>query len=425
MPCTNKKISALVDCNNFYVSCERVFNARLEGVPVVVLSNNDGCAISRSEEAKALGIPMGAPMFKFKNEIRQHGIQIISSNYTLYGDMSARVMSTLSEYAPEMEIYSIDEAFLSLEGIPGDLTECAVKIQTAVKKNTGLPVSIGIGETKTLAKAANKIAKKNKQLNGILNIQGRKDHWLATLPVSDIWGIGRQYTRFLNTQGIQTALDFLQAPEAFIKKTMTVSGLRTQMELKGISCLGLEEIPDPKTIVRSRSFGHTLREWEPIHEAVSEFCARAGEKLREYGLAAMNIQVFIETNSFLEKEPQYSNQAMLAFSAPTSYTPEIIRQGLEGLKRIFKKGYAYKKAGILLTCLLPEKQVQPDFFIDEKQREKKQALMKTVDTINARLGTNTLRFAEQGFTRSWKMRQEHLSKKFTTCWDDIPLVKAC
>ncbi len=420
-----KKVFALVDCNNFYVSCERVFNPKLQGVPVVVLSNNDGCAISRSEEAKELGIQMGAPMFKLKELVKQTGTQVLSSNYTLYGDMSARVMSTLGEFSPEMEIYSIDEAFLMLEGIPGDLTEFSYKVRSTVMRNTGIPVSIGIGETKTLAKAANKIAKKNKLYNGVFNMIGpAREPALSFLPVSSVWGIGRKHAAFLEAKGIRTALDFVHAPETLIKKHMTISGLHTQMELKGISCSSSDAAADKKIITRSRSFGHTQREFEPICEAVSEFAARAAEKLREYKLAATNVHVFIETNTFLENEPQYMNTAIATTSYPVSYTPEIIRFATDGLKKIFRKGYAYKKAGVMLTGLLPEDQLQMDLFLKDRNFEKNKALMKTVDNINARFGSNTMRYAEEGFARTWKMRQENLSGRFTTSWTQIPVVKA-
>ncbi|MBN2143439.1 MAG: Y-family DNA polymerase [Candidatus Aureabacteria bacterium] len=420
MDFSGKNDFVLVDCNNFYVSCERVFDPRLRDVPVVVLSNNDGCAISRSDEAKALGIALGTPMFKFKKEITMCGIRICSSNYALYGDMSSRVMATLSAMVPEMEIYSIDEAFLSLKGF-SDPEGKASEIRRRVMRNTGIPVSIGIGATKTLAKAANKLAKKNSCYQGVCHL--RQSGLLGSLPVADVWGIGKSYAWKLDFLGIRTALDFMKMPEMHVKKIMGLPGLRIWMELNGIPCLSLDDLPERKTIIRSRSFGKTITEFEPIREAVAEFSSRAGEKLREYGLFASHIHVFIETNTFRD-EPQYMNSVMMSFPHPVDYTPHLIHYAVEGLQRIFREGYSYKKAGIILTELVPEKACHPDLFYPEEEKQKHSGLMKALDRIHSRFGERALIFAEQGFKRTWKMRQENLSPRYTSRWDQIPLVKA-
>ena len=419
-----KKIFALVDCNNFYVSCERVFNPSLIGVPVVVLSNNDGCAISRSEEAKALGIPMGAPMFKFREEIRKYGIRICSSNFSLYGDMSSRVMSTLESLVPEVSIYSIDEAFLSMEGFP-EPSAYARKIREIVRRNTGIPVSIGLGCTKTLAKAGNRMAKKDKSCNGVMNLSDEPPEILMKFPVGDVWGIGRKYAEFLENHGISNAWEFMNAPETFIKKNMSVTGLKTQLELKGISCLDLEEVPNRQMILRSRSFGKDIREIIPLREAVSEFVFMAAEKLRKLGFKTSNVHVFIRTNSFREKERQYSNSATVSLSCSTDFTPDLMKAAEKGLEKIFKPGYPYKTAGVILTGLVSGQSVQLDFFSGKGLDEKQDRLMEVMDKMNQKYGRNMLRYASQGGeSREWKMRQENLSGRFTTSWDELLVVKA-
>lgn len=302
-----QKIFALVDCNNFYVSCERVFNPKLRGKPVIVLSNNDGCAVARSEEAKSIGVPMGAPVFMYQDLFRRHKVEMLSSNYTLYGDMSHRVMSTLSRFTPSMENYSIDEAFLDLSGFDHtNLTEYAKEIQATVKRWTGIPVSIGIAPSKTLAKIANKLAKKNPMCKGVLDITNhpRLDDFLQSINLEDVWGVGRQYTKLLMRNRILTALDLKNASDFWVKKHMTIVGLRMVLELRGISCIELDELNEPKQeIIRSRSFGKSVTDLQELKEAVAFHTTRAAEKLREQHSIASYISAFIETNRFKIDEP--------------------------------------------------------------------------------------------------------------------------
>ena len=320
----NNKVFALVDCNNFYVSCERVFNPKLEGKPVIVLSNNDGCAVARSEEAKEF-IPMGAPAFKYEDIIKKHNIAVYSSNYTLYSDMSERVMTILGQFTPELEIYSIDEAFLNPTGFTHvDLTEYAKKIRARVKKWTGIPVSIGIGTSKTLAVIANKLAKKNQMCGSVFDItnHSRQDDFLQSVDVEYIWGVGRQYTKFLKRHGIHTAFDLKNAPDHWIKKYMTIVGLRTVWELRGISCIELEEVSEPnKQIIRYRSFGKPVESLEKLKEAISVYATRAGDKLRQQQSVTSYLSVFLETNRFKPDEPQYANSSGCYLHEPTAYTP--------------------------------------------------------------------------------------------------------
>ena len=421
------RVFALVDCNNFYVSCERVFNPKLEGRPVIVLSNNDGCAVARSEEAKAF-IPMGAPAFKYEDILKKNNITVYSSNYTLYSDMSERVMSTLSRFTPEIEIYSIDEAFLNLTGfINYNLTEYAKEIRATVKKWTGIPTSIGIGPTKTLAKIANKLAKKNRMCNGVFDITAhpRIDDFLQTVDVEDIWGVGRQYTKFLKRHGIHTAFDLKNAPDYWVKKNMSIVGLRTVWELRGIPCIELEEVSEPnKQIIRSRSFGRPVESLEELKEAVSTHTTRAGEKLREQGLVASYISTFIETNRFKPEDPQYGNSSGRTLTEPTSYTPELIRYAIANLERIYKQGYRYKRAGVVLMGLVPQEQIQLNLLHPARPYNRDNALMNSVDRINSHWGSDTIRLAACGIKQAWQMRRSRLSRRFTTNWNELQNVKA-
>lgn len=421
------KVFALVDCNNFYVSCERVFNPKLEGKPVIVLSNNDGCAVARSEEAKAL-IPMGAPAFKYEDIIKKNNIAVYSSNYTLYSDMSERVMSTLAQFTPEIEIYSIDEAFLNLTGfINYNLTEYAKEIRATVKKWTGIPTSIGIGSTKTLAKIANKLAKKNRMCGGVFDITNhpRQDDFLQSIDVEDIWGVGRQYTKFLKRYGIQTALNLKNAPDNWVKKYMTIVGLRTVWELRGISCIELEEVSEPnKQIIRSRSFGKPVESLEELKEAVSTHATRAGQKLREQGLVASYISTFIETNRFKPEDPQYGNSAGWNLHEPTAYSPELIRYAIANLERIYKQGYRYKRAGVVLMGLVPQDQIQLSLMHSARPYSRDKALMNSIDRINSHWGSDAIRFAACGIKQAWQMRRARLSRRFTTNWNELQNVKA-
>jgi DNA polymerase V len=413
---------ALVDCNNFYVSCERVFQPFLEGVPVLVLSNNDGCVIARSNEVKALGVKMGTPYFQLRELIEQHRIRVYSSNYTLYGDMSRRVHDVLAGLAPAAEEYSIDEAFLRLDGLP-DLAGHARLIRQTVRQYTGIPVSIGIGATKVLAKIANHIAKKQPQHGGVFAMPANPDECLAAVPVPDIWGIGPSYAEMLMKEGIKYALDLKRAPDSFIRQHMTVVGLRVVHELRGISCLALEEIePQRKTICCSRSFGRPVLTLPELREAVSSYIARAAEKLRRRGLAASYLSVFIRTNQFnTDAKYQAGRGATISPAGNNTLRLNDLAQVL--LARCFQEGFRYWKAGVLLEGLVKESQIQQDLF-SAPDSPKQQALMQALDAINARYGRDTLHLAGQGIKQRWKMRREKLSPRFTTCWEELPRVKA-
>lgn len=422
-----KTVFGLVDCNNFYVSCERVFDPGLEGKPVVVLSNNDGCIVSRSNESKALGIKMGQPAFQIEDFLKQHNVQVFSSNYALYGDMSHRVMSTLSQFSPEMEMYSIDEAFLVLSDLPiSDLTEYGRCIRDTVKQWTGIPVSVGIGSSKTLAKIANEIAKKNPQYNGVLNLTDHPqiDSHLQLVDILDVWGVGYQYTKLLRKHGINTALDLKHAYDAWVKKRMTIVGLRTVLELRGISCIELDDVPSPrKSILCTRSFGKMTDSITDVREAVAFHTSRAGAKLRSQRLAASGMHILITTNRFKD-EPQYATTASIALPLATSYTPDLIRHALHLLDSVFKPGYRYHKVGVMLTDIVPDTTIQLDMFTTETDRERKQLLMETLDNLNARWGKDSMKYAAAGVSRGWSMRQSRLTPGFTTDWRDLPIVKA-
>lgn len=423
-----QNIFALVDANNFYVSCERVFNPKLEGKPVVILSNNDGCAVARSEEAKALGVFMGVPVFQIEGLIKKHNIKVLSSNYSLYADMSQRVMSTLGEFTPELEVYSIDEAFLSLSGFNNtDPTEYGKGIRAAVKKWVGIPVSIGMGPTKTLAKIANRLVKKNPMCKGVLDISShqRLDDFLDSVGVGDVWGIGRQYAALLKKNGICTALQLRDSNDEWIRKRMTVAGLRTVWELRGISCISLDDVPKPKKeIVCSRSFGKPVEAMADLKEAIAAYTSRGAEKLRAQGSAASFVTVFIEASRFKEHSRQYSNTITYKMPVPTSYTPDLIRHAHMILERIFKPGYEYKRAGIMLGGIVPQDEVQLNLFTSYSNHRRNKALMETIDKINAQWGRSTMKFAAEGIGQDWRMRRENLSERYTTNWKEIPVVKA-
>ncbi|MFQ5787466.1 MAG: Y-family DNA polymerase [Thermodesulfobacteriota bacterium] len=423
---SNHQIFTLVDCNNFYCSCERAFNPKLEDKPLIVLSNNDGCAVARSEEAKRF-VPMGAPVFQYEHVIRKHDIQVLSSNYSLYADMSHRVIEALSRFAPELEIYSIDESFLSLRGFTNvDLTDYGKKIRSTVKKWTGIPVSIGIGPTKTLAKIANKLAKKNPMCQGVFNIinHPRTDDFLDSVNVEDVWGVGWQYTKLLKKHGISTALKLKDTHDEWIRKHMTVQGLRTVWELRGTSCIELEDVPpDKKEIVSSRSFGKPVEKLKDLEEAVATYMTRAAEKLRSQNSIASFVSVFFGTNRFKEDEPQYSNIITGKLQIPTDYTPELINRAHIILNKIYKTGYRYKKAGVMLGGIVPSDEVQLS-LLEKTNHRRNDRLMKAVDSINAEWGSDTIKYAASGVGRSWRMRRSRVSPRYTTSWNEIPVVKA-
>lgn len=418
---------ALVDCNNFYVSCERLFRPELEGRPVVVLSNNDGCIIARSNEAKALGIAMGAPYFQNRALIERHGVKVFSSNYALYGDLSNRVMSILQQLEPEVEVYSIDEAFIRLPGgAAADLTGRALSLRAKIRQYVGIPVSIGIGPTKTLAKIANRIAKKNPEHGGVFDLTGRPDlnGLLAGTEVRDIWGIGRRGAAKLNRRGVSTALDLKNASgDGWIRKHLTVTGLRTAMELRGIPCIPVEHEPVPrKSMICSRSFGKPVFTLADMREAVSTYVSTAAEKLRGEGLAAANLHVFLQTNSHRRDLPQYSAGLMIELVQPTSSTPALIGAALTGLKKIYRPGFAYRKAGVMLTGLTAAAMRQQDLFRPAPRDNT--ALMHALDRINDRWGRETVRYASSGLAKPWCMTREHKSPAYTTRWKELPVVKA-
>lgn len=412
---------ALVDCNNFYASCERVFRPELEGIPVVVLSNNDGCIIARSNEAKALGIPMGAPAYKWADTLEKYDVQVFSSNYALYGDMSQRVMNILSGFAPDLEIYSIDESFLNLSGFSGNLTDYGQQMRRRVKKWTGIPISVGIAETKTLAKLANRIAKRFPELNNvyIIDSEAKRIKALKWAKVGDIWGIGRQHAQKLEYYGVKTAWDFTQKTDAFVRKYFTVTGLRTKKELEGTPCLGLEDIhPAKKSIATTRSFGILQTELEKVQEAVSTFATVCAKKLRDQKSCAKTLMVFIHTNGFREDLPQYRRNAVVTLPVASALSSELSKYATLLAEAIFKPGYSYHKAGVIVSGIIPENQVQLNVF-DKVDRIKQKNLYKVVDLLNSSYGRDTIRLAAQGRDRKWKLRQEHLSKRYTTRWEDL------
>jgi DNA polymerase V len=416
---------ALVDCNNFYASCERVFNPDLRDKPIVVLSNNDGCVIARSNEAKALGIPMGAPAFKFQKEFDKHGVHVFSSNFALYGDMSSRVMGFLSNYTPDIEIYSVDEAFLKLTGFEYfDLNQYGQDIRYNVNKSTGIPVSIGIAPTKTLAKVANRIAKKySDRLNGnyVMDTDEKRVKALKWLKIEDVWGIGRQHAKRLRAKGILTAYDFVELPNGWVRKNLAVVGLRLKMELEGKSVLKMEDIKDKKSISTTRTFERNYTDFKNVEERVATFAVTCAEKLRKQHSCCSAIMVFVRTNGFRSDQPQYGKSILVQTDYPTNSSIEIVKYAVKGLKAIFKQGYAYKKAGVIVMELTPENQKQMNLFALEDPKHK--LLMATMDRLNDSIGQKKVRLACQDLKRTWKMKQEKISARYTTRLDEVITVK--
>lgn len=415
---------ALLDCNNFYVSCERAFNPALENRPVLVLSNNDGCCVARSNEVKALGIKMGAPYFQIEPLVRKHQIQVFSSNYSLYGSVSQRVMTLLGELAPACEVYSIDEAFLDLKLADGGSLKLAQHIRKTVLKWTRIPVCLGLGPSKTLAKVANRVAKKHPEYGGVFDLSAiDPEPILAHLDVQDVWGVGYRYARALREKGITTAWDLRNAPQGWIKQRFGVTLVRTVLELQGISCLPLDLCPAPKKgITCSRSFGRPVVALSELQEAVATYTTRAAEKLRREGVIAPVLSVFITTSRFRDG-PSYSNSATLTLPVATDDTAELIHHALRGVESIYRSGYLYIKAGVILINLVPATLIQPNFF-DTRDRERYRLLMKTMDGINARFGSGSIQFAAAGLAKPWAMRSARRSLRFTTRWSEIPVVKA-
>lgn len=412
---------ALVDCNNFYVSCERVFRPDLLGKPVVVLSNNDGCVIARSNEAKALGIPMGAPAFKYEKVFRKHHVSVFSSNYALYGDMSARVMKLLASLSPEIEIYSIDEAFLKFEGCRHlDMYQRGEDIRETVTRSTGIPISIGFAETKALAKVANKVAKKfSERTNGvhIIDSEEKRIKALKWLSLEDVWGIGRQHTKRLKRRGIRNAYQFTQQPDGWVKKHMSIIGLRLKRDLEGKPTLDTESLQAKKNIATTRSFDDNYTDFAQIKERVATFAASCAEKLRSQHSCCNAMMVFLHTNEHRPDLPQYSRNIVINLPYPTNSSIELAKFATNGARQIFRQGFHYKKAGVIVMDITPENQKQ--FKLFENSNPKHRALMNAMDRINQSIGQQKIKLGSQDLDRTWKMRQEHLSPRYTTKLSEI------
>ncbi len=420
------KIYALIDCNNFYASCERVFNPALKNRPIVVLSNNDGCIVARTNEVKALGIAAGTPYFEVKDKLDKLGVLVFSSNYQLYGDMSNRVMSVLSHFSPSMEVYSIDEAFLSLEDLAlNDVTAYAHEIKKTVETWTGISISIGLGSTKTLAKAANKIAKKFPEHHGVFNIINHSNihELLKALKVDDIWGIGRQSAKKLNMEGIYTADQLLDLNQTWFRKHFSVTGLRTVLELQGIPCVEMDKAPEPrKQIMSTRSFGKPVTSKQQLIEAVSSYTAIAAEKLREQQSTVQVITVYITTNRF-KSEPQYTGVFTQTLREPCNYTPTLIKGALRCLDQIYRPSFFYKKAGVIFNNISQTNQKQLGLFEKTSITQDNSKIMQVFDKINQQWGRDSIKIASQGLDPTWKMRNSMRSQSFTTQWDQLLTIK--
>ena len=422
---------ALVDVNNFYVSCERVFQPQFEQVPMVVLSNNDGCAVARSAEVKALDVKMGTPWFKMKELAREHGILALSSNYTLYGDMSNRATAVLRDFSPDIEVYSVDESFLRVESVAhlyGGVTAMGQQIRQRVKQWTGLPVCVGCGPTKTLAKIANHLAKKNPEFDGVCDLHAiprpERLQWMSQLEVGEVWGVGKRIAKRLNAMGVGTVLDLRNAPIKEIRAQFGVVMERTCNELRGISCLELEDVAPPKKqIMSSRSFGWPVTTLDQLREAVASYVSRAAEKLRAQGSVSAAVHVYIQTNRFKESDLQYSEGLLVPLPDPTDDTRLLTSAATLGLGLIFKLGYQYKKAGIMLTLISDKARRQETLFDDPVQRAQSAKLMAAMDAINAEFGRDTMRIGATGTEKRWAMRSENRSRRFTTRWDELPIAK--
>ncbi len=421
----------LVDVNNFYVSCERAFNPRLANVPVVVLSNNDGCAVARSNEVKALGVKMGAPWFQMKELARQHGIVALSSNYTLYGDMSNRVVSILREFSPDIEVYSIDESFLRVETVVhlyGGAAAMGQSMRHRIRQWTSLPVCAGFGESKTLAKFANHLAKKNPVFDGVCDLtaltDAQRQQWMEKIEVGEVWGVGRKIAARLQTMGIRSVLDLTTADLKLIRRQFGVVLERTVSELQGTSCLELDDLADPKKqIMASRSFGEMVYDLAELGEAVAWHIDRAAEKLRDQGSAAGAVYVFIQTNRFRQADPQYNPGVVVPLADVSDDTRALTTAAMKGLKHIYRPGYSYKKCGVMLMELTAKQQRQETLFDDAAARAKSAKLMVAMDAVNSVWGRGTLRTGAAGMSKGWAMRSENRSLRYTTNWDELPMAK--
>lgn len=415
---------ALVDCNNFYASCERVFRPDLVGRPVVVLSNNDGCVIARSEESKKW-IPMGAPAFEYEEVFKKNDIQVFSANFALYGDMSNRVMSVLGDYSPEVEVYSIDECFMKLEGYEMfDLTDYGSGMRKKVRMWTGIPISVGIAPTKALSKLANRIAKKFADKTGgvyVIDSDEKRIKALKWMKVEDVWGIGRQHAKRLNAQNVFTAYDFTVMNEDWVRENMTVEGIRLKRDLMGIPTLDLEKPEPKKAIATTRSFERNYTTFDELRERISTFAATCAEKMRRQKSCCNELMVFIHTNGHRQDLKQYNRNIVIKLPYPTNSSIEISNFAVKALRLIFKEGYQYKKAGVVVQKLTPEGVRQTTMF--DTRDERHIPLMNMVDAINKSCGTQKVRLGSQDQKRVWKMKQEKLSPRYTTNINDIIKIK--
>ena len=416
---------ALADCNNFFASCERVFRPDLQGKPVIVLSSNDGCAIARSNEAKALGIKMGAPFFKIKSLVEKHGVAVFSGNMALYGDMSQRVRWVLEEYAPAVEVYSIDEAFLDLRGMTDiDFDAYAKEISARCWKMTSIPVSVGIAPTKTLAKIASKLCKQYPKLRGGCYMHRPQDieKVLRKYPIEDVWGIGRKSAVKLQTMYIKTAYEFTRLPENAVRKMMGITGVRTWKELRGIPCIEFEEGFEAKqSICVSRSFSSEIYDMKELQEQIANFASTMAEKLRKQHSVTGEIAVFAYTNRFKENLPQTHSSALVTFSTPTAEQRTIVAKAVAAAEELFRKGYGYKKAGVVATDIMDESDMVGSLFEDTEALAKEHKITSALDAINSAFGDGTVRLAVQGSGRI-KTTSEKQSPHYTTRWKDIPKV---
>ncbi|MCC7245247.1 MAG: Y-family DNA polymerase [Saprospiraceae bacterium] len=414
---------ALVDGNCFYVSCERLFNPALEGRPVIVLSNNDGCVVSRSDEAKAIGIKMASAAHLIADLLRKHRVVVFSSNYNLYGDVSSRMMTVLGSLAPGMEVYSIDEAFLDLRGIQcANWWDYGQILRSEVLRRVGIPTGVGIGPTKTLAKVANHFAKKDRRHGGVFTLETTHEieAALRELPIGNVWGIGGQYEKLLLRHNVRTALEFTEMPADWVRRNMSVVGQRLQQELRGIPCLEMESVAPPKkNICTSRSFGKMLTQYIGVSEAVANHAHRCACKLRQQHSAACVLTVFLHTNPFKPELPQYNPSRTIRLPTASNSSLMLVAQAEAALKAIWRDGYAWKKAGVMVSGIVPENEIQLTLDHSPKQTEKHKRLMLTLDSLRGRYGHHAVSVATQGVSNAWKLRQERLSPRFTTNWNDL------
>jgi len=412
---------ALADCNNFYASCERIFEPNLEGKPVVVLSNNDGCIIARSQESKELGFQMGEPIFKCRERVEQHDVIVRSSNFALYGDMSRRVMQTIRLFSPDIEVYSIDEAFIKLNGLKGRNYEAIMQdMRATILQWTGIPVSIGIGKTKTLAKLANHYAKKHLETGGVATIPKYPAEMFRSVDIENIWGIGRQWSKKLRNYGIKTAHDLVLLDPEFMRGSFNSIAMKTVMELQGHTHFQLEQSPEQrKTLLRSRSFAKPVATWKELSEAIASHATRASEKLRNEKLFAKSLRVFFHTSLFDHRTPRHSASAVVELIPPTNVTHILIKAALELAKPIWKSGFQYKRAGVHLTDL-SSGSVQRSLFDSSEKHARDKRMMTLLDAVNIKMGGGTLHFAATGFTKVMQMRQRQKSPRYTTHWNELP-----